>query len=65
MHDRKDMPANTIGCQKVTKESCNISQSVRLVSMYSIVIFGKRLLEKVGPQSIELGETLSNKTEEL
>lgn len=47
------------------EEAGDVSQLICVVSVYSIVVFGERLLEKVCPQAIEFGESLTNQTKEL
>jgi hypothetical protein len=49
----------------VTKQHRNIAQFVVLVSMDSVVVLGKSLLKQVAPQSVDLGEALTNHAKEL
>lgn len=46
----------------MTKETTDISEFVGLVSMDSFVVFPERLLEAVGPDSVQLAESFSDKT---
>jgi hypothetical protein len=46
----------------MTEESGDITQSIRLVTVYCVVIVGEGLLEALTPDTIELAETLSNET---
>jgi hypothetical protein len=46
----------------MTEESGDITQSIRLVTVYRVVIVGEGLLEALTPNTIELAETLSNET---
>jgi predicted Zn-dependent protease len=49
----------------VTKQHCNVSQLVVLISVNSLVILCKGLLEEVAPQTVDLGKALTNHAKEL
>ena len=63
--NRHDVPAKGIGAEQVAKEASNVAKPVRLVSMDGVVVFGKRSLKQVGPETVNLGKSFSNKTVEL
>jgi hypothetical protein len=65
MNDRQYVPSDGVGANEMTKKARNVSQSVSFVSMNGVIIFGKRILEKLGPETIDLGETLPNETIKL
>ena len=49
-----DVPANRIGADHVAEEPGNVAQSIRLISMNCVVVFGKCGLEQVRPQTVDL-----------
>lgn len=49
----------------MAEEACDVPQTVGLIPMNGIVIFGKRLLEEIGPEAVELCKALTNKPKEL
>lgn len=58
-------PGDGVGRQKVTEEPADIPQLVRLITMNRVKVFGKRFLEIVGPNTIQLAETLANQAVEV
>ena len=63
--DGHDVPAKGIGAEQVAKEASNVAKPVRFVSVDGVVVFGKRSLKQVRPETVDLGKSLSNKTVEL
>ena len=63
--DRHDVPAKGISAEQVAKEASNVAKPVRFVSVDGVVVFGKRSLKQVRPETVDLGKSLSNKTVEL
>lgn len=65
MDDRHHMPANRVGAEHMTKEAGDVAKPVRLVSVDRVVVFGKRSLEQVRPETIDLGKPFPNQPIEL
>jgi len=65
MHNRKNMPANSIGAEHMTEEASDISESVRFVAVDSIVVFHKRGFKLIDPKTVQLRETFSDESVEL
>jgi len=61
----KDSPGNSIRCEKVAKESTNVSELVGLVSMDRVVVLLESFLEVFRPDSVEFTESFSDQTVEL
>ena len=60
MDDLKAGPADTVGGNESAKESCNVAQSICLVSVDRVVVVAEGLFKALGPDAIELAETLSH-----
>lgn len=58
--DGQDVPADGVGAEQVPEEAGDIAESVGLVAVDGVVVFGERGLEEVGPKAIELGKALSD-----
>lgn len=65
MDHRKDMPADGIIADHVSKETSDIAQAICLVAVNRVVVFSKGSLKQVRPQAINLCESLSNQSVEL
>ena len=65
MDDGHDVPANRIGADHVAEEPGNVAQSIRLISMNCVVVFGKCGLEQVRPQTVDLCEPFPDQPVEL
>lgn len=65
MDDREDMPSESIGAQEMTEKPGNISEAIGFIAMNRIVICGEGFLEQVGPKSIELCKSFTDKSEKL
>jgi hypothetical protein len=65
MNHRQNMPANGVIAKHMSKEACNVPQTVRLVAVNSVVVFGECGLEQVRPEAVNLSKPLSNQTIEL
>lgn len=65
MNHRKNMPADGIVADHVSEETSDVTQTVCLVAVNRVVVFGKCSLEQVRPQAIDLCEPLSNQAVEL
>lgn len=65
MDDRQDVPANCISAYHVAEEPSNVAQSIRLIPMDCVVVFGKSSFIQVGPQTVNLGEPFTNQSVEL
>lgn len=52
VNHRQDVPTYCVGAKHMAKETCNITKSVRLITMNGIVIFRKGSFKKVGPKSV-------------
>jgi hypothetical protein len=65
MDHREDMPANGIVADHMSEEARNVAQTIRLVTVDGIVVFGKRSLEQVRPEPVDLCESLSDQTVKL
>lgn len=61
----QDMPANCVAAQDMTKEASNVAEAVRLVPVNRLVVLGKRLLEQVSPEAVQLGKPLADEAVEL
>lgn len=59
------MPANGIIAEHMSEEPCNVPQAIRLIPVDGVVVFSKRGLEQIGPEAVDLGESLSNQAKEL
>jgi hypothetical protein len=60
-----DVPANSIGRKKVTKELCDNAKTVGFQTMNCIVVLDKRSLEELVPHAVDLTKTLTDQAEEL
>jgi len=49
----------------MTEKARNISESVRFVSMDSVIIFAEGLLKKLSPKPVDLSKTLPNEAIKL
>lgn len=65
MDNRHDVPANRIGADHVAEEPRDVAQSIGLIPMDCVVVFGKSSLEQVGPQTVDLREPFANEPIEL
>ncbi len=65
MDDGQHVPPDGISGKEVAEEARDIPELVVVVSMDGLVILDERLLEQVGPESIDLGEALAEQAEEF
>ena len=65
MNYRKNVPSDCISTQQMSKETCDVSQSVGLVSVNCVVVLSKGLFEQVSPQTIQFCESFPNEAKEL
>jgi hypothetical protein len=65
MNHGEDMPANGVGTEQVSEKARDIAESVGLVSMNGVVVLCKCLLEEVGPQAVEFGESFAHEAKEF
>lgn len=63
--DGHDVPPKRVSAEQMPKEAGNVAQSIRLVSVNRIVVFGECRLKQVGPQTIDFSEPFSNQSVEL
>lgn len=49
----------------MTEELSNDAQTVRLITVNSVVVLGEHLFEEVSPKPVKFAETLANQAEEL
>lgn len=49
----------------MTEQHCNVSQLVVLITVNSLVVLCKGLLEEIAPQTVDLGKALANHAKEL
>lgn len=60
MDDRQNVPADGIGTEHMSEEPRNISQPISFITMYCFIVFGKRGFEKISPEAVKFGESLSD-----
>jgi hypothetical protein len=65
VNHRQDMPTKGIVAEQMSKEPRDVAETICFVAVNGVVVLGKRLLEQIGPQSIDLGESLTDQSVEL
>jgi hypothetical protein len=65
MHDGKHMPSQSISSELVPEKAGNVAKLVCFVTVDSFVVCTERVLEQLGPESVQLGKPFANKTKEF
>jgi predicted GTPase len=60
-----DMPANSVGREKMTEELCDNAKTVGFQTMNCVVVLDKRSLKELIPHAVDLAKTLTNQAKEL
>jgi hypothetical protein len=65
MHNGQYVPSNCVRTEEMTEKPSNVSESVGLIPMDGVVIFGESLFKLIGPKAIDSGKTFANQAIKL